>query len=94
MFSVVHTSPDKLFTSGSHLLHPSILVTGIAGIVCQSSFRTPAQLRRRHQMLDVIAAAQVLLIHTMVPELLYTDSSGLIPEVIILCYLSHIWWHC
>ena len=62
--------------------------------VCQSSFRTAAQPHRRHRMLDVIAAAQALLIHTMVHELLYADNSGLIPKASILRLLSHVWWHC
>lgn len=62
--------------------------------VCQISIRTAAQPHRRHRMVDVIATARALLIHTMVHGLLYTDNSGLIPKVIILCHLSHVWWHC
>lgn len=61
---------------------------------CHSSFRAAAQPHRRHWMLDAIATAQALLIRTMVHELLDTDNSGLISKVIILCHLSHAWWHC
>lgn len=62
--------------------------------VYQNSFRTAAQPHRRYWMLDAIATTQALLIHAEVHELLCTDNSGLIPEAIILCHLSHVWWHC
>lgn len=93
MFSVIHTSPDEPFASGSHL-HPVTFAAGVAQCmskqfqdICSASLKTL-------NAWYVIVTARPLLIRIMVRELLYTGDSGLISEVIILCDLSYVWWHC